>query len=137
MKEFISAVEEVEQTSEREDKIKALIAEGKTREEAEREVDAEVPLEFKLDGRVMHAFAPTTGQLAFMLATLGRGQTDDQRLAGIVNIILYSLRDDDRDYFENRMLERDKKKAVPIQTIEAIFEYMTEQWFGDSRPTQQ
>lgn len=137
MKEFISAVEETEANAEREEKIAALMSEGKTREEAEREVDTEAPTEFKLDGRVMHAYAPTTGQLAFMLATMGRGQTDDQRLAGIVNVILYSLRDDDRDYFENRMLERDKKKAVPIEVIEQIFEYLTEQWFGDSRPTQQ
>lgn len=137
MKEFISAVEEVEQTTEREDKINALIAEGKSREEAEREVDAEVPTEFKLDGRVMHAYAPTTGQLAFMLATMGRGQTDDQRLAGVVNVILYSLRDDDRDYFESRLLERDRKKSLDIKVVEDVFEYLTEQWFGDSRPTQQ
>jgi hypothetical protein len=134
MKEFISAVEDIEAEDEREAKIVALVAEGKTREEAESEVDEERYVEFKVDGREMRAYQPTDGQLAFMLAALGRGQTSDQRFAAIVNIMLSSLRDSDRDYMESRLLTRDRKHRLPMKQLEAIFEHLTEEWFA--RPTQ-
>lgn len=91
-------------------------------------------IEFKLDGREMRAYPPTDGQLAFMLAALGRGQTNDQRFAGIINILMESLRDDDKDYLEARLLTRDPKRRLPMEKIEQIFEYLIEEWFG--RPTQ-
>lgn len=92
-------------------------------------------IEFKLDGRLMRAYPPTGGQLTFMIAALGRGQTDDQRFAGIVNLMMESLRGPDRDYLESRLLTRDPKKMIAMEKIEEIFTFLTEEWFG--RPTQQ
>jgi hypothetical protein len=60
-------------------------------EETERGED-EAYVEFKLDDRVMRAYQPTEGQLAFMLAAMGRGQSDESRFASIVNIMMESLR---------------------------------------------
>lgn len=134
MKEFISAVEDVAAEDEREAQIKALVEQGKTREEAEQEVDSESFVEFKVDGRVLRAYQPTDGQLAFMLAALGRGQSADQRFAAIINIMLASLRNEDADYLEGRLLSRDRKTMLPIKQVEAIFEHLTEEWFA--RPTQ-
>lgn len=134
MKEFVTAVEDVMAEDEREAKVVALVEAGKTREEAEAEVDSEDFIAFKVDGRELHAYQPTDGQLAFMLAALGRGQSTDQRFAAIINIMLASLRDDDADYLEGRLLSRDPKKRLPIKQVEAIFEHLTEGWFG--RPTQ-
>lgn len=136
MKEFTSAVEDIAAEDEREEKIAALMAEreGMTREEAEAEVDEGDYIEFKLDDRVMRAYPPTDGQLAFMLASMGRGQTSEQRFASIINIMLECLRDADRDYMEARLLTRDRKHRLPVKTIEGIFEHMMEQWFA--RPTQ-
>lgn len=128
MKEFITAVEEVEAEDEREAKIAALMESGKTREEAEAEVEPYTA--FKIDGRELRAYAPHEGQLTFMLAALGRGQTQDQRFAAIVNIMLETLRDEDRDYLENRLLTKDRKKRIPLKTVEAIFEHLVEEWFG-------
>lgn len=91
-------------------------------------------VEFKLDEHVYRAYSPTDGQLAFMLAAMGRGQTNDQRFAAIINIMLSSLRDEDRDLFESRLLTRDPKMRLPMKQIEAIFEHITEEWFA--RPTQ-
>ena len=91
-------------------------------------------VEFKLDGREMRAYPPTDGQLAFMLAAMGRGQTSDQRFAAIINIMLSSLRDDDRDYMESRLLTRDPKVRLPVKRIEEIFTFLTSEWFA--RPTQ-
>lgn len=129
MKEFITAIEDIAAEDEREAKIVALVEAGKTREEAETEVDRGTPIEFSIDGRVMQAFPPNDGQLAFMLAALGRGQTSDQRFAAILNIMFESLRDDDKDYLESRLLSADPKKRLPIKQIEGIFEYLTEEWF--------
>lgn len=133
MKEFSTAVEDIAAEDEREAKIKALIAEGKSREEAEEEVDADPFVEFKLDDRVMRAYLPNEGQLAFMLAAMGRGQTNEQRFAAIVNIMMESLRGSDQDYFESRLLTRDRKRRLPIKVVEEVFEHLTEEWFG--RPT--
>src|SRR6478736_6792047 len=132
MKEFVTAYEDVVAEDEREAKIKALVDAGKT--QAEAEVDDEPYIEFKIDDRVMRAYQPTEGQLAFMLAALGRGQTQDSRFAAILNIMFESLRGDDKDYLENRLLSRDPKKRLPMKQIEAIFEYITSEWFA--RPTQ-
>ncbi len=134
MKEFKTAVEDIIAEDEREEKILALVAEGKTREVAEKEVDEGVPVEFKLDDRVMKAYPPTDGQLAFMLASLGRGQTKDQRFAAILNIMFESLDEDDKDHLESRLLTRDPKKKVSMKQIEGIFEHLTSEWFA--RPTQ-
>lgn len=151
MKEFTTAVEDIVAEDEREEKIVALIAEGKTRAEAEAEVDDEQPIEFdivdkewqgegderkyvEIARRTLHAYPPTDGQLAFMLASMGRGQTADGRFASIINIMLECLRDDDKDWFESRLLSRDKKKRIGVKTIEGVFEMLTEEWFA--RPTQ-
>lgn len=115
MKEFITAVEDV-----------AIEDSGVAVEEKY--------ISFSLDGREIHAYQPTDGQLAFMLAALGRGQTSDQRFAAIINIMLSSLRDDDKDYMESRLLSRDPKFMLPIKKVEQIFEHLTEEWFA--RPTQ-
>lgn len=85
--------------------------------------------------RVMRAYPPTQGQLTFMLAGMGRGQTSENRFASIINVMLECFRDEDRDYFEARLLTRDPKRMLPPKYIEGIFEYLMEEWFG--RPTQQ
>lgn len=114
MKEFVSALEDAAE---------------------EGSVDGEEKyVEFTIDGREMRAYPPTDGQLTFMLAAMGRGQTTDQRFAAIVNLMMEALRDDDRDYFESRLLSRDPKRRLRIQTVEAIFEFLMEEWFA--RPTQ-
>lgn len=135
-----------------------LVAEGLTQDEAETKAHAEVEgfvpfelshMEAELDDdgnvvrddegnivakkvvdRIIHAYQPTEGQLIFMLASLGRGQTQDQRFASIINIMLSSLRGEDAEYLEARLLERDRKKRLPSGKIEEIFEYLVEQWFG-------
>ena len=96
--------------------------------------DADRYIEFELDGRTLRAYHPTDGQLAFLLAAIGRGQTSDQRFAGILNILFSSLRDEDADYIESRMLSRDPKLRLPVADIEQIFEYLVEEWFAT--PTQ-
>jgi hypothetical protein len=140
MKEFVSAVEDIEAEDKREAEIKALMQPtpgkdgepdepGLSREEAEQQVDNETYVEFKVDGRVMRAYQPHEGQLAFMLAALGRGQSQDQRFAAILNIMFESLREEDKDYLEGRLLTRDHKRRLSMKKVEGIFEYLMEEWF--------
>lgn len=138
MKQFTSAVVEVETEDAREARITALMTEKHlSREQAEAQVKESEEgeyVEFELDGRVMRAYKPLDGQLAFMIASLGRGQTSDQRFGAILNIMFACLRDDDQDWLEGRMLTRDPKQALQLEVIEQIFEHLTTEWFA--RPTQ-
>ena len=88
-----------------------------------------------VDGRTLRAFHPTPGQLVFMLAAMGHGQSAEQRFAGILNIVFASLRDEDRDYVEARLLSRDPKDRKFHETLEGVFEFLTEEWFAT--PTEQ
>lgn len=110
MKEFISAVEEV--------------IEG----------DSEQFVEFSLDGRTLRSYTPHEGQLSFMLAALGRGQSSDSKFASIINLVMSTLRGEDADYLEGRLLERDPRKRLSLDMLESIFEYLVQEWFA--RPTQ-
>jgi hypothetical protein len=88
-------------------------------------------IRYELDDRVMTAYKPHEGQLTFMLAALGRGQTDDQRYAAIVNIMLAAHFSGDKDYLESRLLENDPKKRLRLKQLEEIFEHLIEEWFAD------
>lgn len=134
MKEFTTAVADVVAEDEREAAILALIEQGKSREDAEAEVDNEPFVEFALDGRTMRAYKPIDGQLVFMMASLGRGQSKDQRFAGIMNIIFESLRADDKDHLEARLLTRDRTSRIPMEKLEEIFEFLMEEWFRTDVP---
>lgn len=153
MLEFNSAVISAEEEAEQEAAILALMAGERdpstpedatgdaikwikrpmTREDAEAEVYEDPYTDFDLDGRTMRAYQPTSGQLAFMLASLGRGQTSDQRFAAILNIMFECLREDDKDHLESRMLSRDRRKRLDLPVLERIFEGLTKEWFA--RPT--
>lgn len=115
MKKFVTAVEETMEndTPKTEDEVRGT------------------PITYDLDGRVMKAYKPHEGQLTFMMAGLGRGQTDDQRYATIVNIIMAAHTGADSDHLQSRLIENDPKKRLRLPQLEQIFEYLIEEWFAD------
>lgn len=131
MKEFALAVIDEVEDSTREERIAALVAEGKTQREAEIEVDRGRAVEFKIGDRVLKAYKPDEAQLIFLMATMARGQSKTNRMAGVINVMMESLDEDDKDWFEERLLTSDRKRKIAPQTIEAVFEYLTEQWFRE------
>lgn len=136
MKEFTTALEDLVSEEDYEAQVKALMDAGKTRDEAEAEVDkTEGIVTFKIDGRVMKAYPPHEGQLMFILASLGRGQSKESRFASITNIMMEALREDDQVYFEQRLLTRDRKDRLPVKQVEEIFEYLVGEWFGGGEGT--
>lgn len=136
MKEFTLAVEDEAEEQEREDAIAALMAkdDSLTREQAEVLVDRGTPTEFKIGDRVLKAYKPNETQLIFLLASLGRGQSKESRMASIVNVMLESLDGDDKDWFEERLLTSDPKRRIPPKIIESVFEYLTGEWFREAVP---
>lgn len=138
MKEFTTAAVTAVEDEEREAKIVAYVAEGMTRDEAEAKYDSEneAPfVEFKMDGRTIRAYTPTPGQLTFLLASMGRGQTRDSRFSSIVNIMMETFDEDGRDYLESRLITRIPSKMLQLESLEKIFEHLVEEWF--STPTQE
>lgn len=115
MKKFVTAVEET-----MEDEA------PKTEEQVRGK-----PIQYELDDRVMTAYKPHEGQLTFMMAALGRGQTDDQRYAAIVNIMMAAHTGADKDHLESRLLENDPKKRLRLKQLEEIFEHLISEWFAD------
>lgn len=107
MKEFVSAVQE-------------------NLDEATADV-----IKFKIDGKEVHAKRPHSGQLTFMLAALGRGQDDSQRYASLINLLCATLRPEDSDYLQGRLIEPDPKKRLPLQVVEEVFEFLVEEWFRE------
>jgi hypothetical protein len=143
LKEFISAVQDIEQEDKIAARVAELVAEGVPPEQAQKKAEEELEpfVPFMVDGRELRAFYPTDGQLVFMLASMGRGQSQQGRFSAIVNVMMESLRDEDQDYLEERLLAHDRKKRLALEKLEEIFEYLVGEWFGagegdPERPTQ-
>jgi len=95
-------------------------------------VEDEKFTQFKVDGREMKAYAPDDGQLAMLLATIGRGSSDQDKVAGLINFFCAVLDDEDATYIEVRLLDR--KDPFKLDEVEKIMEWLVEEWGG--RPTQ-
>lgn len=133
MKEFITAIEDL--AEDESGKVPMLDENDQEMRDNEGNVLLDFPhARFMVDGRMLRAYPPHEGQLTFMMANMGRGQTDDSRFAAIVNIMINSLREDDQDYFESRLLTRDRTQRLSMKTVEGMFKYLMEEWFA--RPTQ-
>lgn len=94
--------------------------------------DPEAPMEFKIDGQVVKAFRPTDGQIAMLMAALGRHTTESTKIAGVIDFFVYTLDDESYNYVVNRLLSRDDQ--LQLDQIQEVIEWMIEEWSG--RPTQ-
>ena len=94
--------------------------------------DSEAPMEFKIDGHVVRAFRPTDGQIAMLMAALGRHTSESTKVAGVIDFFVYTLDDESYNYVTNRLLSRDD--ALEMDQIQEVIEWMIEEWSG--RPTQ-
>lgn len=78
------------------------------------------------------AFQPDEAQFAMLMASTGRGVSDMDRIAGIINFFVNILEEDDADYLQGRLLNRNDDFGIP--EVEAIMEWLSEEWTGN--PTQ-
>jgi hypothetical protein len=90
------------------------------------------PTRFKIDGREVAAFQPADGQLALLMASMGRGMQANDAIAATVNFFCELFEGADKHYVEERLLNREH--TLPIEKIQEILEWLIEQW--SARPTQ-
>lgn len=86
----------------------------------------------RADGKVVYAYRPADGQLALLMASMGRGMAANEAIAATVNFFCGLFEDDDRLYIEERLLSR--KRNIEIDRIQELLEGLIEKW--SARPTQ-
>lgn len=117
MKEFDTAVKEVTEVDEGTTfKITTRDAKGKITDETE-----------------LLAYKPSDGQLAMLMASLGRGSSETDSVAGVINFFVKVLDSSGARYIENRLLDR-ADTGFELEQVEDIMEWLVEEWSG--RPTQ-
>lgn len=78
------------------------------------------------------AYQPDEGQFAMLMAMTGRGATQSDRIAGIINFFVNILDEEGSDYLQSRLLNR--LDPFGIDDVEQIMDWLSEQWTGN--PTQ-
>jgi hypothetical protein len=107
------------------------IKEFTTAIKAAEESEEESTLEFAVDGVMCKAYRPNDGQLAYLMASTGRHQSDQEQVAGIINFFVAVLDDDSHTYLVNRLLDR--KDQFGLEQVQKVMEWMVSEWSG--RPT--
>jgi hypothetical protein len=93
--------------------------------------DEEAPMVFSIDGRELHAYKPTYGQLAMLMSAVGRHTSIQTRVAGCIDFFVNVMDDDSANYVTERLLSR--TEPLGIEQVEEVMEWMVEEWTG--RPT--
>lgn len=91
----------------------------------------EPDLTFKLDDKVLYAYKPTDGQLAMLMASIGRHTSDTTKIAGVIDFFVAVLDEASAPYIVDRLLSRADPLGIP--QVQDIMEWMVEEWTG--RPT--
>lgn len=103
MREFITAVEEIE-------------------------TEEEPALVFKIDGHEMRAYKPTEGQFALLMMAMGRHVSNAEQFAGVIDFFIQVLDAPSQKYVIDRMMSR--TEIIPMEQVVQIMEWMIEEWSG-------
>lgn len=87
------------------------------------------PIEFKLDGRLLTARPPAEGQVALVMARMGRHSSTADRVAGLVDFFWELLDEADKQYVMDNLLSG----KLEFSQISDITRDLLEEWGG--RPT--
>jgi len=98
-------------------------------EQAEGEAEL---LEFKIDDHVVRAYRPTDGQLAMLMASVGRHTSEVTKIAGCIDFFVTVMDEESHRYVVDRLLSRED--PLGIMDVQGIIEWLIEEWSG--RPTQ-
>ena len=93
--------------------------------------EAEDPLEFSIDGTTLRAYRPTEGQLALLMAALGRHTTESTKIAGAVDFFVSIMDQESYTYLADRLMSR--LDPMKMEEITDVVQWIIEEWAG--RPT--
>jgi hypothetical protein len=94
--------------------------------------DTGLTFSFDKKGRVLHVHPPKSGQIALLMARLGRHSSFNDKMAGVIDFFVGILDEADYDYVVNRLL--DPQDNLGIEEVQQVMEWLMEEWSG--RPTQ-
>lgn len=98
----------------------------------DEETDDDLAMAFTVDGEELVCFPPSDGQLAILIASVGRHSSQHQQIAGIINFFVEVMDERSHGYVVGRLLDRED--PFGLEEVEAIMSWMIEEWTG--RPTQ-
>lgn len=101
---------------------------------AVREAEADAPglMTFTIDGRELTCYHPGDGQIAVLMASVGRHASFHQQVAGIINFFVEVMDEDSHAYVVGRLLDREDQFG--LTEVTSVMEWMIEEWTGN--PTQ-
>jgi hypothetical protein len=108
------------------------VKEFQTAVEKQEETTDEADLIFALDGHEMRAYKPTEGQFALLLMAMGKHASNTDQAAGVIDFFVNVLDKSSQQYVIDRMMSRDN--GIPLEDVIEILEWFIEEWGG--RPTQ-
>lgn len=77
------------------------------------------------------AHPPKEGQVALMMARMGRHSSTPDKIAGIIDFFVEILDDEDHQYVVNRLLDR--KDPFGITEVTEVMTWLVQEW--GQRPT--
>jgi hypothetical protein len=99
------------------------------------------PIDFKLtrkneegeivEERELVAHYPKDGQVALLMARMGRHSSASERVAGVIDFFVEVLDQEGHEYVVSRLLDREDEFG--LKDISDIMNYLMEEWGG--RPT--
>ena len=86
---------------------------------------------FTIDGRELTARPPKDGQVAMMMARMGRHSTNNDKVAGMIDFFVELFDEADEQYVVDRLLDGDDDFG--ITQVTDIMTWLMEEW--SKRPT--
>lgn len=97
---------------------------------SEEDAEDDVSLSFLHDGREVHFYEPSPGQLAIM-STLSSNSKDREGIRTLISFFFSVMDEETRDYFYDRLMDRNDSFDIDADGgVLDLFEYMMEEWSG-------
>lgn len=92
-------------------------------------VEERAKVEFKVDKFPVTAKEPAPGQLAYLMASTGRGASGSDAVAGVINFMISVVDKEAASHLQSRLLDPDDN--FEVEDIENILEWLVEEWTGN------
>lgn len=83
---------------------------------------------FMFYGIEVKVYQPDPGQYAMLMASVGRGASEMDRIGGVINFFMKIMDDDSASYIESCLL--DSGHPMGIDDIEDVVQWLNEEWSG-------
>lgn len=102
---------------------------------AVREVDTDEAdaIDYDLDGALMTAYRPTGGQFAMLMAMSTQYSTNEESVAGLINMFINIHDEESQAILVKRLFDRND--GFDVEDVDRILRALLEDWSG--RPTVQ